>query len=220
VKKNTGENEERFGFGKNWSNFLTSLDETRIVEAESSLKEKLQVDHLDGLRFVDVGSGSGLFSLAAQRLGAVVRSFDFDVDSVLCTKALKGKYFPHDENWIIEQASALDQPYLNSIGAYDVVYFWGVLHHTGEMWQAISNAIDLVAPKGLIFIAIYNDQGWKSNFWWCVKFFSNSLPSPLKKPFAYILGTIFLVVNILKYTILLKPMIAIRRCLNASGSEV
>src|SRR5215218_10420474 len=124
---------ERFKFGENWSRFLSLLNEERITEAEGSLKKMLDTESLEGKTFLDVGSGSGLFSLAARRLGAKVRSFDFDPQSVACTRELRRRYFAEDKDWVVEQGSALDQSYLGTLGTYDVVYSWGVLHHTGEM---------------------------------------------------------------------------------------
>lgn len=160
---------ERFEFGKNWRNFLSVLTEQRIVNAVASLQKQLGLDRLDGMKFVDAGSGSGLFSLAARRLGASVHSFDFDPSSVGCTQELKRRYFPDDDNWTIHHASVLDQKYLQSIGQFDIAYSWGVLHHTGSMWPAIENVTSLVAPNGRLFIALYNDQGWKSKMWLWVK---------------------------------------------------
>ncbi len=112
---------KRFEFGKNWSRFLELLDDTRIKEAETSLKQMLSVDSLEGKSFIDVGSGSGLFSLAARRLGARVHSFDYDPNSVACTTELRRRYFPNDNAWKVEEASVLDQQYLNSLGTFDVV---------------------------------------------------------------------------------------------------
>src|SRR4051812_10581949 len=94
---------ERFEFGANWSRFLELLNEDRIQKAESSLKQMLEVERLDGKSFLDIGSGSGLFSLAAQRLGARVHPFDFDPRSVACTRELKRRFFPGDDEWIIEE---------------------------------------------------------------------------------------------------------------------
>jgi len=87
---------ERFEFGKNWSRFLDLLNEERILQAETSLRKMLAVDDLKGKTFLDIGSGSGLFSLAARRLGAIVYSFDFDPHSVACTTELRRRYFPND----------------------------------------------------------------------------------------------------------------------------
>lgn len=166
---NTNTKEKRFSFGQNWSNFLQVLDEHRILEAEKSLKEMLKVESLKGMRFLDIGSGSGLFSLAARRLGADVFSFDYDPKSVGCTQFLRDKYFPEDTHWKAEQGSALDETYVTSLGQFDIVYSWGVLHHTGNMWKALEIASKAVKPRGELFIALYNDQGFKSRFWWHVK---------------------------------------------------
>ncbi len=154
----------RFEFGKNWQAFLSVLDDERIQQAEKSLREYLEADSLEGLTFLDIGSGSGLFSLAARRLGAEVYSFDYDPQSVECTKELKRRYFNEDNKWIIDQASVLDKEYLERMGNFDIVYSWGVLHHTGAMWEALDNVCCVVKPKGKLFISLYNHQVYWTAF--------------------------------------------------------
>ena len=160
---------KRFNFGRNWARFLTTLSEERIQQAQRSLCEMLKASDLAGKRFLDVGSGSGLFSLAARRLGAAVHSFDYDPESVACTQELKRRYFPADSQWVVEQGSVLDEQYLAGLGQFDVVYAWGVLHHTGQMRQAFANVIPATKPGGQLFLAIYNDQGLPSKYWSWVK---------------------------------------------------
>lgn len=205
----------RFEFGDNWARFLADITDARIAEAESSLMDMLDIESLEGLRFLDIGSGSGLFSLAARRLGASVHSFDFDPESVACTRELKRRYFPDDENWCVDQGSALDRDYMQNLGEFAVVYSWGVLHHTGAMWLGIENAIGRVAGvDGKLYIAIYNDQGWKSHLWWFVKCFYNRLPRFLRTPYAAAVSAITHLAVIIKYTIKLKPMTAITPIIN------
>jgi SAM-dependent methyltransferase len=175
-KSPEGARSYRFEFGNNWARFLSLLSKERILEAEISLKSMLSIENMHCQKFLDVGSGSGLFSLAARRLGASVRSFDYDPLSVICTQKLKDLYFPEDANWIIEKGSVLDSDYLGKLGNYDIVYSWGVLHHTGAMWQALENVIPLVRHGGHLLIAIYNDQGWKSTCWkWIKKIYNMSI---------------------------------------------
>ncbi len=163
------ESGERFEFGENWARFLSELSDEKVAAAETSLKRMLGVESLQGKTFLDAGSGSGLFSLAAARLGATVHSFDFDPSSVKCTERIKQLKFPDCERWRIERGSVLDRGYVSALGDFDVVYSWGVLHHTGDMAAAFANIAACVKPGGLLFIAIYNDQGWISRYWTWVK---------------------------------------------------
>jgi 2-polyprenyl-3-methyl-5-hydroxy-6-metoxy-1,4-benzoquinol methylase len=175
---------DRFEFGSNWARFLTVLDEERIATAERALREMLRVERLDGLKFLDIGSGSGLSSLAARRLGAEVLSFDYDPNSVACTAELKRRYFPADPQWTVQRGSALDAGFVKSLGQFDIVYSWGVLHHTGRMWEGLNIAQTAVRPGGTLFVAIYNDTGTQSRRWHAIKRIYNSLPRPLRSPFA------------------------------------
>ena len=196
---------ERFQFRQNWSQFLPAIDEERIQQAETSLKQMLEVESLDGKTFLDIGSGSGLFSLAARRLGARVHSFDFDPKSVYCTTELRKNYFRDDQSWKIQEGSVLDGEFMKSLGQYDIVYSWGVLHHTGDLWTALENAQQRVAPGGKFFIALYNDTGSQSARWVWIKKTYNGLPSILRPPFAALAMAPQELKQMAKSIVLLKP---------------
>ena len=171
---------DRFEFGKNWRRYLSQLNERQIAAARDSLAAWIDAASLEGATFLDVGCGSGLFSLAACQLGAQVLSFDFDPDSVACALSLREKFVIEKGRWRIVQGSVLDHDFLATLGRFDIVYSWGVLHHTGNMWQAIANAADLVASSGRLWLAIYNDQGRSSRRWLWVKQMYNQLPPGLR----------------------------------------
>jgi 2-polyprenyl-6-hydroxyphenyl methylase/3-demethylubiquinone-9 3-methyltransferase len=152
---------QRFAFGDNWRKFGVAVTEEQRQRARVSLE--LWLGRLEGLTFLDIGAGSGLFAAAAEELGARITAFDFD---------------PAGE-WI-ERGDVLDRDYMQSLGEFDVVYSWGVLHHTGRLWEALANACDAVAPAGRLFISIYNDQRWWSKVWRVVKRTYPRIPAPLR----------------------------------------
>src|SRR5207248_3015036 len=119
--------------------------------------------------------------------------FDYDPHSVACTAALKRQHFRDDPAWGVYQGSVLDEDFLAGLGTFDVVYSWGVLHHTGALWQALANVAPRVGADGLLFLSLYNDQGPASRHWLRVKRLYNRLPR-LGRPllllpaFAYLYG--------------------------------
>ncbi|MGZ3275156.1 MAG: class I SAM-dependent methyltransferase, partial [Caulobacteraceae bacterium] len=144
-----GKDELRYGFGKNWAEFIKEKLSDEIVEdSRRHMAELLKSDSLKGKTFLDIGCGSGIHSLAALRMGAEkIISFDYDVDSVNTTKKVR-EWAGAPDNWTVFQGSVLDKSLMESIEKVDVVYSWGVLHHTGSMWEAIANAAIPLKPDG------------------------------------------------------------------------
>jgi len=169
-----------FAFGANWEKFLSTVNESRIEAAQKSLIDLLNESDLKSKRFLDVGSGSGLFSLAANQLGADVTSIDVDAQSVACTSELRRRYGEVLNDWVVEEGSVLDRDFITGLGSFDIVYCWGVAHHTGKMWDAIENLSNCVRPNGKLVLAIYNDQLYVSKIWKSIKQLYNRLPTILR----------------------------------------
>lgn len=147
---------EKFSFGKNWLNFLDkSFSEELLGESEKSLSSFLGDSAIKGKTFLDLGCGSGVHSLAAIKLGASgVTSVDVDPDSVLCTEKVRKYSKVSEDIWAVKHGSILDSVFVGELGVFEVVYCWGVAHHTGNMWQALENINKLVKNGGVIFLAI------------------------------------------------------------------
>lgn len=155
--------ESHFSFGKNWESYSNLITEAEIEEAVKGLR-RLAGGDIQGKRFVDIGCGSGLHVLAALRLGASeVLAMDIDSDSVATTRRVLQKYAA-DKRWQVVEKSVFEiDP--AALGQFDVVYSWGVLHHTGDMYRALRCAAALVAPGGRFIVALYR-QTW---FCWAWK---------------------------------------------------
>lgn len=142
--------ESHFEFGKNWSDYAQKIDDEAISAAEEGVLSLLPKTAIEGARWLDIGSGSGLHSLAAARLGASdITAIDIDADSVATTQRVLAD---HGVTARVMRKSVFE---IEDLGTYDVVYSWGVLHHTGDMWRAIDCASRRVAPGGWFALALY-----------------------------------------------------------------
>ncbi len=176
--------DDAYSFGKNWKRYIADhMNPERVRIARDSVREFVG-DEVRGKVFLDIGSGSGLFSLAAHELGAGrVISMDVDADSVAATRELRERAGAPD-NWDVLEGSILDPEVVSELPEADIVYSWGVLHHTGDMDLAIRNAATLVKPGGLFAIAIYNRVTGRfldSRRWWKIKKRYNHSPWIVKK---------------------------------------
>jgi 2-polyprenyl-6-hydroxyphenyl methylase/3-demethylubiquinone-9 3-methyltransferase len=188
----TQETPVTFSFGQNWQDYVARhLTPQREALALRSLQQFLGRENLRGLSFLDIGCGSGLFSRAALSMGAEkVVSLDVDPCSVRCTELLRERA-SSPAHWRVLHGSILDQEFLKQLEPADLVYAWGSLHHTGNMWQAIRNAAALVRPGGLFFISIYNkvEGRGSSQYWLKIKKLYNRSSAAGKRllEFAYFL---------------------------------
>src|SRR5215217_3363616 len=153
--------ELRFGFGQNWAEFIEkNFNESIVESSKQHLREFVRKDSLQGLSFLDIGCGSGLHSLAAHKLQAdAIVSFDYDQQSVATTRKLR-EFAGSPDNWSVHQGSVLERHHMEQFPNFDVVYSWGVLHHTGDMWTAVRNAAIPLKPGGLFYVALYSSDNY------------------------------------------------------------
>lgn len=142
----------RYDFGRNWSELAARLEEEHVARAGQDLSRLL--GDIGGRSFLDLGCGSGLHSVAALRLGAGrVFAIDHDPRCVDVARGTLGR-FTAAGGWQVAQGDVL-APATLPPDRFDIVYAWGVLHHTGDMWRAIRNSAALVAPGGRLAVALY-----------------------------------------------------------------
>jgi len=164
-----------FEFGKNWASFSELLNPERVDQAQDSLKNLLGTADLRGKTFLDIGCGSGLFSIAAVRMGATVLGIDLDPISIETSQQNAQNWLKDPSKVSFQAASVLDSAQLDKLDYFDIVYSWGVLHHTGNMKQALKNAAKRVKPGGSFIISIYN-RHFTSPIWALIKKTYNGLP--------------------------------------------
>jgi 2-polyprenyl-6-hydroxyphenyl methylase/3-demethylubiquinone-9 3-methyltransferase len=186
-----------FDFGANWHEFSAErVDAARLAIASQSLQALLQRPNLNGLTILDVGCGSGLFSIAAAQLGAEkVMGVDVNPRCIAVSQSNHQRLI-QQARVTFRQASALNVSEMEALGKFDIVYAWGSLHHSGAMWQAISNVAKQVAPGGMLVLAIYNKH-ITSPIWTWIKWLYNQLPGFGKQMMAFIFALIIYIAKFL-----------------------
>ena len=168
-------------FGKIFKKFYTqNRFDSNYDVAKQELLEFIPGSTLKNKRFLDAGSGIGLYSLVASELEpSQIVSFDYDLEMVSMTNQIK-KLAKNKVPWDVFHGSITDYEFLKTLEHFDYIYCWGVVHHTGEMWKSIENIIKLVKNDGYIYFGIYNDAS-AFGFWDDRRFGSSQMWRSIKK---------------------------------------
>lgn len=210
----------QFDFGQNWDEFSKhSLTPEKVQQAVLNFSELVDSIDLENKSFLDIGFGQGLGLLTATALKAKTVGCDINPKCGYVLDQNK-KFFPQIEQVKIPViiGSILDDSVIKKIsdqspdknGNYAIVHSWGVLHHTGKMWEAINNAANLVSDKGIFIIAIYN-RHWSSLMWKFIKWFYNISPRFIKW---VIINFFYVVIAIAKFLVTGKNPFKTKRGMN------
>lgn len=167
--------ESHFAFGKNWLDYAQKIDEQKIGQAGSDLQRLSGRDRFDDLPVLDIGCGSGLHSLAAIRMGAArVIGVDIEADSVEASRQTLPRFAPQaDARFGCVSVFDLSTA---AHGGFDLVYSWGVLHHTGDMRRALTAAASLVQADGLLMVALYKRTPFCGLWRFIKRWYSSATP--------------------------------------------
>lgn len=172
-----------FKFGKNWKNYSNKITKVNIEDSLRDLKYLLKSLKLkNNLTFIDVGCGSGVHSIAAKKLGFKVTSVDRDKTCIITTKKNFNKFYNSNKTTIFQD----DILNTKVFKKYDIVYSWGVLHHTGNLWKALNNVKKLVKKNGYLIISLYKKTAF-DRMWVFIKRYYNKF-----RVFRYFINILFM----------------------------
>jgi SAM-dependent methyltransferase len=111
-----------------------------------------------GRRVLDAGCGRGRWTRALLELGAHVTAVDYSDAGLAQTRALCGP----TPNLVTSRVDLLNPPPELRSQRFDLVFSYGVLHHTGDTWKALANVSSLVAEGGALFLYLYGVGSWSA----------------------------------------------------------
>ncbi len=144
--------QESFGF--EWTVYSTVRDER---DEGYVLEGGLTPEFFTGKLVLDAGCGYGRHSRIVQEFGAEVVGIDLSVAVINARKITKDMPKVH-----IVQTDLFYPPFRKEI--FDVVFSWGVLHHTPDPRRAFEGLVDFVKPGGDISVKIYRKRPAPARF--------------------------------------------------------
>lgn len=130
-------------------------------ELEPEILAFADFDSAAGLRVLEIGVGMGADLVRWARAGALVTGVDLTPRAVaiagrrLAAEGLEAR---------VEVADAEALPFED--GSFDVVYSWGVLHHTPGTATALREAVRVLAPGGRLKVMLYHRRSWVAAAAW------------------------------------------------------
>lgn len=144
------------GFDYQWANLAVDYSKEDIERHKALVLEytKLPEVWFKGKNVIDVGCGGGRFTCALGMLGSNVTATDQSEHALRVTQGLWSNTFRYIGKNLSKYRADILYP---MSGEYDLVWCFGVVHHTGDTFGAIWNLMQIVKPGGYLFLMVY---GW------------------------------------------------------------
>lgn len=114
-----------------------------------------------GMRVLEIGVGMGADFVRWLRAGAVATGVDLTERAVAITSR---RVADEDLVGVVQVADAEALPFAD--GEFDLVYSWGVLHHTPDTRGALREASRVLRPGGRLKVMLYHRCSWVAMAAW------------------------------------------------------
>jgi SAM-dependent methyltransferase len=174
-----------------------------LLDGDAMLSDPWFADHVDqivadellgidrrwfaGRAVLDAGCGAGRWTLGLLRLGCRVTAVDFSARGLGAARAQMERLAPDavaSGRLETVRADLLALPEPLASRRFDLVFSFGVLHHTGDTHRALANVARLVAPQGVLFLYLYgrpSAPAWARTMVNAVRFGLAPLPFSAKR---------------------------------------
>jgi ubiquinone/menaquinone biosynthesis C-methylase UbiE len=135
--------------------------EARRYELEPFIHDYADFASTRGQQVLEIGVGLGTDHVQFARAGAELHGVDLTERGI---ELLRNRLEQEGLSSELQVADAEQLPFADD--RFDVVYSWGVLHHTPDTPRAIREAIRVLRPGGRICVMVYARHAWVSYGLW------------------------------------------------------
>jgi ubiquinone/menaquinone biosynthesis C-methylase UbiE len=137
--------------------------EARKYLVEPHIPGFVEFERWEGKRVLEVGCGIGTDSINFARAGAELTAVELSSESLRIAEQRADVMGVADRIQFV-QANAEELTATLTDEEYDLVYSFGVIHHTPRPERALAEMRSLAAPGGTLKLMIYHRRSWKV-FW-------------------------------------------------------
>jgi SAM-dependent methyltransferase len=137
--------------------------EARKYFVEPHILKFADFPHWNGKRVLEIGCGIGTATISFLRAGATVTGADLSTESLALARQRAGVYGFTDKVAFFEADAERLSEFVTP-EPYDLVYSFGVLHHTPHPERAIDQIRNYVIPGSTVKLMMYYTFSWKV-FW-------------------------------------------------------
>jgi 2-polyprenyl-3-methyl-5-hydroxy-6-metoxy-1,4-benzoquinol methylase len=134
--------------------------EARKYRVESHIPGFADFARWSGKRVLEIGCGIGTDTINFARNGAQVTAVDLTEKSLEVARQ-RAKVFGLEDRVRFIQANAEKLSESVPVEPYDLVYSFGVIHHTPHPERVIQEIRKYVTPESTVKIMVYNRWSWK-----------------------------------------------------------
>ena len=135
--------------------------EFRKYRVEPHIPDFAEFDRWRGKRVLEIGCGIGTDTINFARHGAAVTAVDLSEKSLAVARQRAEVFGLSDRvNFVRADAEELDRA-LHSAASYDLVYSFGVIHHTPNPDRVLEQIRKQLKPGGELRVMVYNRRSWK-----------------------------------------------------------
>lgn len=163
----------RYGFANSRKKYFKEIENTRY-RLEPYLLSFANFREAKGKKLLEIGVGAGTDFCQWVKNGAIASGIDLTSSAIELTKERLEISNIKNSSYELRTADVENLPFTNN--EFDIIYSWGVLHHTPNTERAFQEVYRVLKPGGIFKGMIYHIPSWTGWMMWMLHCFLKGKP--------------------------------------------